>query len=72
MEQSGIGTDRQFLGESEMRNTKTRAITLGSLRIGGGAPVMVQSMTNTDTRDVTATLAQITRLAERGLSLIHI
>lgn len=44
------------LWELEMRTTKTRAVTLGGLTIGGGAPVMVQSMTNTDTRDVPATL----------------
>ena len=37
----------------------SRGIRLGKLTIGGGAPVMVQSMTNTDTRDVEATLAQI-------------
>lgn len=42
-----------------MREHKTRAVRLGGLTVGGGAPVMVQSMTNTDTRDVAATLAQI-------------
>ncbi|WP_302453688.1 flavodoxin-dependent (E)-4-hydroxy-3-methylbut-2-enyl-diphosphate synthase, partial [Victivallis vadensis] len=37
----------------------SRRITVGAVAIGGGAPVTVQSMTNTDTRDATATLAQI-------------
>ncbi len=39
----------------------TRQIHVGTVAIGGGAPVSVQSMTNTDTRDVAATLAQIRR-----------
>ncbi|WP_165174708.1 flavodoxin-dependent (E)-4-hydroxy-3-methylbut-2-enyl-diphosphate synthase [Desulfovibrio sp. ZJ369] len=55
-----------------MRKTQTRAIRLGGLTIGGGAPVMVQSMTNTDTRDVAATLAQIARLAERGCEAVRL
>ena len=37
-----------------MQKHTTRAIRLGGLSIGGGAPVMVQSMTNTDTRDAAA------------------
>ena len=55
-----------------MRITKTRAIRLGGLVVGGGAPVMVQSMTNTDTRDVDATLAQIKRLAARGCEAVRL
>ncbi|MGE9985152.1 flavodoxin-dependent (E)-4-hydroxy-3-methylbut-2-enyl-diphosphate synthase [Desulfovibrio sp. SGI.169] len=55
-----------------MRNIKTRAIRLGGLVVGGGAPVMVQSMTNTDTRDVEATLAQIERLAARGCEAVRL
>ena len=52
--------------EGSMQKHTTRAIRLGGLSIGGGAPVMVQSMTNTDTRDAEATLAQIARLEARG------
>ena len=37
--------------------TKTRQVKAGSVLIGGGAPVSVQSMTNTDTADVEATLS---------------
>lgn len=44
----------------------SRKIMLGHIPIGGGAPVLVQSMTNTDTRDADATLAQIDRLAAAG------
>ena len=42
----------------------TRQVIAGNVAIGGGAPVSVQTMTNTDTRDVSATLAQIRRMAE--------
>lgn len=61
-----------FAVEESMRNIKTRAIRLGGLVVGGGAPVMVQSMTNTDTRDVDATLAQIKRLAARGCEAVRL
>ena len=50
----------------------SRGIRLGKLAIGGGALVMVQSMTNTDTRDVEATLAQIDRLVRRGCEAVRV
>ncbi len=53
-------------------NSHTQRIRLGDLEIGGGAPVAVQSMTNTDTRDVTATVAQIERLAQAGCELVRV
>ena len=46
-------------------------ITAGSLKIGGGAPVSVQSMTNTDTRDFEKTLAQIKQLSAAGCDLVR-
>lgn len=49
----------------------TRQLKIGSLKIGGGAPCSVQSMCNTDTRDVEATLAQIRQLAEAGCELVR-
>jgi len=49
----------------------TRQIQVGSVKIGGGAPCSVQSMCNTDTRDVAATLGQIGRLAEVGCELVR-
>lgn len=49
-----------------------RQISLGNLKIGGGAPVMVQSMTNTDTRNAEATLAQISRLAAKGCEAVRV
>ena len=45
----------------------TRSVSVGGVTIGGGAPVVVQSMTLTKTHDVEATTAQIAALAERGL-----
>jgi len=50
----------------------TRAIRLGPYLIGGGNPIRVQSMCNTDTRDAAATLAQIERLAEAGCEIVRL
>ncbi len=49
----------------------TRRLHLGPVPIGAGAPVAVQSMTSSDTRDAEATLAQIKRLAEAGCEVIR-
>lgn len=54
-----------------MERRKTRQIQVGNVKIGGGAPIAVQSMTNTKTQDASATLAQITRLAEAGCDIIR-
>ncbi len=51
---------------------ETRRIDVGGVPIGGGAPIVVQSMTNTDTRDVDTTLAQIRRLAEAGCEIVRV
>ncbi len=51
---------------------RTKQITLGGVKIGGGAPVVVQSMTNTDTRDVKATVGQINRLAKAGCEVVRV
>jgi len=49
----------------------TKQILVGGVPVGGGAPVSVQSMTNTDTRDVAATVAQIERLTEAGCNIVR-
>lgn len=49
----------------------TNQILVGGVPVGGGAPVSVQSMTNTDTRDVEATVAQIERLTEAGCNIVR-
>lgn len=54
-----------------MLNEKTRQIQVGGTVIGGGAPVVLQSMTNTDTRDAEATLAQIRALAQAGCEVVR-
>ena len=51
---------------------KTRQIQVGQVKIGGDAPISVQSMTNTDTRDVEATVAQIHRLEQAGCEIIRV
>jgi (E)-4-hydroxy-3-methylbut-2-enyl-diphosphate synthase len=50
----------------------TKQITLGTVKIGGGAPVVVQSMCNTDTRDVLKTLEQIGRLEQAGCEVVRL
>jgi len=50
----------------------TRQISVGGVLIGGGAPVAVQSMTKTDTRNVEATVQQIKTLQERGCEIVRI
>ena len=51
---------------------KTRQIRLGSIKIGGDAPITVQSMTKTDTRDVEATLLQIWSLEAAGCEIVRV
>ncbi len=51
---------------------KTRQISVGWVKIGGDAPIVVQSMTSTKTRDVEATLKQIKRLAEAGCEIVRV
>ena len=54
------------------RKRRTRKIMLGGLQIGGGAPVVVQSMTKTDTCDVASTVAQIKRLQTAGCEAVRV
>jgi len=56
----------------EMRRKKTRQIHVGNVTVGGGAPIAVQSMTNTDTRDVEATLRQIDQLHAAGCDIVRL
>jgi (E)-4-hydroxy-3-methylbut-2-enyl-diphosphate synthase len=50
---------------------KTYAVNVGHVRVGGGAPVVVQSMTNTDTADVESTFRQTVELAEAGSEIVR-
>src|SRR5688572_33192026 len=50
----------------------SRQVAVGGVRIGGGAPVVVQSMTNTDTEDAASTARQVEALARAGSELVRI
>jgi len=51
---------------------KTRPVKVGGVIVGGGFPVSVQSMTNTDTRDIISTVTQIRQLEEAGCEIIRV
>jgi len=55
-----------------MEKIKTRQIKIGGVKVGGGAPVSIQSMAKTDTRDVTKTVQQIKGLEKAGCEIIRI
>ena len=50
----------------------SKQINIGGVRVGGNAPISVQSMTSTDTRDVGATVAQIKRLEDAGCEIVRV
>src|SRR4051794_33095536 len=49
-----------------------RAVNVGGVQIGGGAPVAVQTMTKTETANLTATMDQIRRVAEAGADIVRV
>ena len=51
---------------------KTTQVMVGNVAVGGGAPIVVQSMTNTDTADVEGTVAQVAALSRAGSELVRI
>jgi len=51
---------------------KTKQLDIGGVKLGGNAPIVVQSMCNTDTRDVDATLRQISEMAEHGCEVVRL
>ncbi len=55
-----------------IKRRKTRVVNVGLVKIGGDNPISVQSMTNTDTKDVEATLEQIERLKKVGCEIIRV
>jgi (E)-4-hydroxy-3-methylbut-2-enyl-diphosphate synthase len=59
-----------FSGPAERH--RTIAVKVGNVTVGGGAPVVVQSMTNTDTADVDSTARQVAALARAGSELVRI
>src|SRR3972149_6077173 len=51
---------------------KSRPVHVGGVQVGGDAPVVVQTMTNTDTADARSTLEQTARLAEEGAEIVRV
>jgi (E)-4-hydroxy-3-methylbut-2-enyl-diphosphate synthase len=58
--------------ESPIRRRRSRQIWVGKVPVGGDAPISVQTMTNTDTCDVAATVAQVQRVVEAGADIVRI
>jgi (E)-4-hydroxy-3-methylbut-2-enyl-diphosphate synthase len=55
-----------------IKRKKTRMIQVGKVKVGGDAPIVVQSMTNTFTQDISSTVSQIKRLEEAGCEMIRV
>ena len=55
-----------------IKRKQTRQISIGNVKIGGGAPISVQSMTNTKTTDTAATVAQIKALEKAGCDIVRL
>lgn len=55
-----------------MKRRETRQISIGSVKVGGNAPISVQSMTKTDTRDIRKTIHQIRRLETAGCEIVRV
>lgn len=65
-----LSTDMHF--QSPIVRRKSRQIMVGNVPVGGDAPISVQSMTNTETTDVVATVAQIQQLANAGADIVRV
>ncbi len=72
LERTVDDVDRGPEGEVTAARRSTVAVRIGAVTVGGGAPVVVQSMTNTDTADVEATARQVRELAEAGSELVRV
>jgi len=57
---------------AKIERRKTVAVDVGGVKVGGGHPIVVQSMTNTDTADVTATVNQVMELARAGSEIVRV
>src|SRR4030081_917854 len=57
---------------AEIQRRKTSTATIGGVRVGSNAPVMVQSMTNTDTADIPGTIKQVAALARAGSEVVRV
>src|SRR5207249_7852662 len=57
---------------AEIARRKSVAVNVGGVKVGGSNPIVVQSMTNTDTADVTSTVNQVQALARAGSELVRV
>ena len=57
---------------AEIQRRKTFTATISGVRVGSNAPVMVQSMTNTDTADIPGTIKQVAALARAGSEVVRV
>ncbi|HVW83194.1 MAG TPA: flavodoxin-dependent (E)-4-hydroxy-3-methylbut-2-enyl-diphosphate synthase, partial [Bryobacteraceae bacterium] len=57
---------------AEIRRRQSVAVNIGGVKVGGANPIVVQSMTNTDTADVTSTVNQVMALARAGSELVRV
>jgi (E)-4-hydroxy-3-methylbut-2-enyl-diphosphate synthase len=60
------------MGHPSFRRCKTQQVIIGGIAVGGGSPIVVQSMTNTDTVDAEGTARQVYELAQAGSELVRI
>lgn len=67
-----VSAPRGQVQEMSIIRRKTVTVRVGSVYVGGGHPIVVQSMTNTDTADAVATADQVARLAEAGSELVRV
>lgn len=61
-----------MFSETPIKRRKSRQIMVGDVAVGGDAPISVQSMTNTETTDVAATVAQIQRIQQAGADIVRV
>ncbi len=64
-------TINEYIPQTTAHREHTKTVQIGQVKIGGGAPIAIQSMTNTRTEDVAATVAQILRLEQAGCEIIR-
>src|SRR5688572_30492450 len=65
-------TNLSCLPAAPLPRRRSVAVEVGGVTVGGGAPIVVQSMTNTDTADIDATVRQVATLADAGSELVRI
>jgi len=67
-----LQTEKKGVTEPMYTREQTKVIYIGGVAVGGGNPIPIQSMTNTDTRNIEATVSQINRLTEAGCEIVRV